>query len=385
MFAIGTGLFGLATLVGTRETVTPLDLADLVVGAALCASLWVRRTRPVEIAAAATIASTFSLAASGATLVMIFTVAVHRRFTVAVAVALGNVAAGAVLIALNRDPSLDGSASMVVHALIVAAVTLWGMFIRARRQLVHSLRERARQAEAEAQLRVEQARDRERARIAREMHDVLAHRLSLVSVHANALAHQPDRPSEDIARASDVIRQSAHQALDDLREVIGVLRADTAERAPTPGGDETADLRCGTDLADLADLVEESARAGMDVRLHDRREGADTVPHSLARCLHRVVQEGLTNARKHAPGAPVTVELDGAPGGRLRVRVCNAPPVTAAPDPQTGDATGRHIPGSGTGLVGLRERVHVAGGQLAAAPSDDGGFELSAVLPWPAG
>ncbi len=103
-------------------------------------------------------------------------------------------------------------------------ILVWGMFVRARRQLVHSLRERARRAEAEQQLRVEQARHHERERIAREMHDVLAHRISLLSLHAGALEFRPDAPAVEVAKAAGVIRDSAHQALQDLREVIGVLR-----------------------------------------------------------------------------------------------------------------------------------------------------------------
>ena len=102
------------------------------------------------------------------------------------------------------------------------------MFVRARRQLVLSLRERADRAEAEQQLHVEQARQQERARIAREMHDVLAHRISLLSMHAGALEFRPDAPPEEVARAAGIVRASAHQALQDLREVIGVLREEPA-------------------------------------------------------------------------------------------------------------------------------------------------------------
>nr|BFE88647.1 hypothetical protein GCM10020093_112480 [Planobispora longispora] len=145
--------------------------------------------------------------------------------------------------------------------LILLVVTIWGMLVRARRQLVVSLRERAERAEAEAELRVEGARRLERERIAREMHDVLAHRLSLLSVHAGALEYRPDMPTDDVAKAAGVIRSGAHQALQDLREVIGVLRL---------GGEETAPDRPQPTLSDLSALVEESREAGMDVRLDMR-------------------------------------------------------------------------------------------------------------------
>jgi signal transduction histidine kinase len=197
------------------------------------------------------------------------------------------------------------------------------------------------------------------------MHDVLAHRLSLLSVHANALVHRPGAPAEDIARASDVIRESAHQALQDLRAVIGVLRtpAQYADGAGQPA------------LAELDSLVGESKQAGMDVSVTDTRHAKAPLPLIVDRCAYRLIQEGLTNARKHAPGSAVTITLAGAPGNGLRVSVRNG--VAAHRDPVT------HIPGAGTGLVGLRERVDLAGGVLTHAGSPDGRFELSADLPWP--
>ena len=131
------------------------------------------------------------------------------------------------------------------------------MFVRARRQLVLSLRERAERAEAEQQLRVEQARQHERARIAREMHDVLAHRISLLSMHAGALEFRPDAPPEEVAHAAGIVRASAHQALQDLREVIGVLREEPALN----GGPE----RPQPTLANLPALLDESRTAGMHV------------------------------------------------------------------------------------------------------------------------
>ena len=158
----------------------------------------------------------------------------------------------------------------------------------ARRQ---SRRERARRAEAEQQLLVEQARHAERTRIAREMHDVLAHRISLLSLHAGALEFRPDAPPEEVARAAAVIRASAHQALEDLRAVIGVLRDGADGEAPQPPQPT---------LAALPGLLEESRAAGM--RLHADVRVADlaAVPDAVGRHALRIVQEALTNARKHA-------------------------------------------------------------------------------------
>jgi signal transduction histidine kinase len=161
-----------------------------------------------------------------------------------------------------------------------------GLFLHYRRQLVESLRDRAARAETEAQLRAEQAQQRARDEIAREMHDVLGHRLSLLSVHAGALEFRPDADPTEIARAAKVIRENAHQALQDLREVIGVLRAPVGE-LPQPT------------LADVKQLVAESGRAGMRVGL--REEVGGIVPDVVGRTTYRIV-EALTNARRHARG-----------------------------------------------------------------------------------
>ncbi len=198
---------------------------------------------------------------------------------------------------------------------------------------------------------MQEAQRAERDRIAREMHDVLAHRISLLSLHAGALEYNPNATPEEIARAAQVIRISARDAQEELREVIGVLRADVAEQplaAPQPT------------IADLPALVEESRRAGMSVAL-ECAIGGDELPQTLGRTVYRLVQEALTNARKHAPGQLVTIEVAGEPGASVRVIVSNRPPVGA------GESVRRRHPaqvGSGTGLIGLGERVTLAGGTL---------------------
>ena len=181
--------------------------------------------------------------------------------------------------------------------LVTGGVVAWGMFVRARRQLVLSLRDRAERAEAEQQLRVEQARQQERTRIAREMHDVLAHRISLLSLHAGALEFRPDAAPDEVARAAGVIRASAHEALEDLREVIGVLRDGSEAGEPE---------RPQPTLADLPALVDESraGRACACARGPARRRRGR--PAGTGRSAYRIVQEGLTNARKHAPARPWT-------------------------------------------------------------------------------
>ena len=188
--------------------------------------------------------------------------------------------------------------------------------------------------EAEQRLRIEQAREAERRRIAREMHDVLAHRVSLLSLHAGALEFRPDASPEEVAEAAGVIRATAHAALEELRQVIGVLRDGAEERAPEPPQPT---------LADIPALVEECRAAGMRVRCRLDVPDAATAPAALGRTAYRIVQEGLTNARKHAPAAAVDVTI--AAGEQLVVEVVSRRPVgvavAAEPLPGRGQRAGR--------------------------------------------
>ena len=340
---------------------------DGVAGLAACTLLFWRRRWPVHVAIAIGLISAFSSFASGAALLSLFTVAVHRRLAVVAAVTAIGLATLPVYIVLHPETSKPPWVSVIFVLLVCGGTIAWGMYVRARRQLVLSLRERADRAEAEQQLRVEQARQHERARIAREMHDVLAHRISLLSMHAGALEFRPDAPPEEVARAAGVVRASAHQALQDLREVIGVLREEPAVN----GGPE----RPQPTLANLPALLDESREAGMQVSSECRVGDLSAVPEGIGRNAYRIVQEGLTNARKHAHGAAVDVALDGAAGTGLTVEVRNRLPVGVPP---------ARIPGAGTGLIGLSERATLAGGRLEHGRTPAGDFELRAWLPWPA-
>jgi signal transduction histidine kinase len=329
--------------------------------------LWWRRRWPVALAVGLVTVAVAVPTVAGAALIAVFTAAVHERSAVTAAVTGYAAAAALVQHWLHPiDPATPGTywTAVGVHVLLAAMAATWGVTVRARRQLVLSLAERTRRAEAEQQLRVEQARQRERERIAREMHDVLAHRLSLLSMHAGALEFRPDATPETVAETAGVIRASAHQSLTDLREIISVLRASDADADalhPQPALDE------------LAVLVVETRRAGTTVTMHEDL-AADTAPPLLGRTAYRIVQEGLTNARKHAPGEPVTVGVTGGPGRGLTIELRNRIAAGAGPP----------VPGSGTGLVGLAERAELAGGRIEHGVSGDGKFRLSAWLPWPA-
>jgi signal transduction histidine kinase len=364
---VDTSLFllaaGYGVLMGALRSGDPsvpqwLLTLDQVTAALGCAALWLRRRWPVGLALVLVALSAFSELVAGAMVVGLFTVAVHRPPSTTAAVFALSLLAALVYVVLRPEPGVPGFLLFLLGVAIQGAAVGWGLFIRHRRQLLLSLRDRAARAETEAHLRAEQAQHRAREEIAREMHDVLGHRLSLLSVHAGALEYHPDAPAEEIAHAAKVIRESAHQALQDLREVIGVLRAPVGE-LPQPT------------LADIAQLVAESGRAGMRVGLREETGGA--VPDGVGRTAYRIVQEALTNARKHAPGAQVRVRVAGAPGQGLTVEVCNAAP-TAAPPP---DAR------TGQGLIGLAERAALAGGRLEHGPTAEGGWRLEAWLPWP--
>ena len=371
-------IFGLLVIGGRLEssTLPPgwLLTADVIAGALGCAGLWLRRRWPVGLALVLVAFSTFSEVVSGAVVVATLTVAIHRPPRTTAAVFGLSLLAGLVYVVARPEPGVPAWLLFLIGLAVQSAAVGWGLFIRSRRQLVLSLRDRAARAETEAHLRAEQAQQRARDEIAREMHDVLGHRLSLLSVHAGALEFRPDASAEEIARAAKVIRENAHQALQDLREVIGVLRAPVGE-LPQPT------------LADVRQLVAESGRAGMRVGLREELGGA-AVPDLVGRTAYRTVQEGLTNARKHAPGAEVLVRLAGSPGEGLTVEVGNEAPGPApdsAPDP--GPATGAMAasdPGPGQGLVGLAERVALADGRLEHGPTAGGGWRLAAWLPWPA-
>lgn len=357
-------LSGVAEYVAHPPTPPALLVIDLVLAVLAPLSLWLRRRWPVGLALVLVALSAFSQPVVVAAAVAVATVAVHRRSALAVAVGALLVLAAMIRLLIVPHYPLPYWLLIMVAVLATAATTASAMFTRAHRQLTRSLADRARRAEAEQQLRVEQARRVERTRIAREMHDVLAHRISLLSMHAGALEFHPEARPDEVARAAGVIRSSAHQALQDLREVIGVLRED-------PAGDLPDHPQPG--LADVPALVEESRRAGLTVRLDDRLSSPDTVPGSIGRAAYRITQEALTNVRKHAPATTARVTMAGGPGDGLTLEIVNPLP----------DAGATVIPGTGTGLVGLVERASLAAGRLQHGPTGHGDFQVRAWLPWP--
>jgi signal transduction histidine kinase len=318
-----------------------LDQLAGVVGLGL---LWLRRRWPTQAAVVAGVLSSFSETIAFPLGVLLFAVVVRRPLkTAAWVYAVALAAAGVYSVLRPQELGVVGNLAFAV--VLYGAIAGWGMFTRYRRAL------RARAIEQERDER-ERARQRARDELARELHDLLGHRLSLLSLHAGAMEYRTDLSPEELA---GVVREQSHLAMRDLREVIAVLRAPIGE-LPQPS------------MADLRALVEE-ARPLSRVAFTLAAEGE--APERSGRTAYRIVQEALTNARRHAEGAAVAVTVGGGPGEGLDEEVVNGP----------GRDSGA---GSGHGLIGLEERTALAGGRLEYGPTDDGGWRVRAWLPWTA-
>ena len=389
-FGVALGLIVGSTLVLRRRWAIAVVLISIAV-------------TPAEMGLLLGVVGLYTLAASE----------VPRRIS---AVLAGMAGAGTFLVTMIRfrqDNAQDdwGSAlweaplfSLTITLALTAPPVLLGLYVRARRRLVESLRERADGLERELSLlaeraeeRAEWARNEERTRIAREMHDVVAHRVSLMVVHAAALQAVALKDPEKASMNAALVGDMGRQALTELRQMLGVLRSDApAEQKPVPlasvavaasaaaeaatasatesdeGADPDADaVAGGPRLAELEALVGQSRAAGMAVELsvegEERRYAA-----RVEQTAYRVVQEALTNVHKHAPGARTRIRLAHR-GAEIAVLVENGPSERGAAD--------AGLPSGGNGLVGMKERVSTLGGGFVSGPTDAGGFRVSAVIP----
>lgn len=282
---------------------------------------------------------------------------------------------------------------------MTAPPVLLGLYVGARRRLMESLRERADSLEQElslladrAEQRAEWARTEERTRIAREMHDVVAHRVSLMVVHAAALQAVALKDPAKAVKNAALVGDMGRQALTELREMLGVLRSGeqvaarragnlTSATAPeavplaavglAAAAAAAAAAEDGPGMADIEALVGESLDAGMVVELSVQGESRP-YPPEVEQTAYRVVQEALTNVLKHAAGAKVMVRLAHR-DAEVAMQVENGPSDSGAHD--------AGLPSGGNGLVGMRERVTALGGVFVSGETDAGGFRVSAVLP----
>ena len=258
----------------------------------------------------------------------------------------------------------SGPTVLTVGAIVFTAVALaadaFGGRYRARLELAHV----AERAEIEAGRR---AVLEERARIAREMHDVVAHHLSLIAVRAEAAPYRLDQLASEARAEFGELGGTAREALAEMRRLLGVLRTgEAAEQEPQPG------------LGDLRGLVHAARDAGLAVEM-SQRGPLDGLPAAVGVCVYRIVQESLSNAGRHAPGAAIGVTVDVEPEV-VRLKICNGPSGAAR-----NGAVARIAVVSdhwhGHGLAGMRERVTLIGGTFSAGPAPGGGFEVTAELP----
>lgn len=349
------------------DQVPALFWLDLALGLAALVMLQYWRRRPLAVAMTISIMGCLSAFSAGAFTVATASLATRRRWNELLPYIVVSIASS--LVFYEVEPVQDSFfANLVSSILVVGVLVAFGMYVGARRELLATLKDRAERAEREQAMRVGQARANERGRIAREMHDVLAHRISLVAMHAGAMNYRTDLSAEEMRRTAGVIEENAHQALSDLREVLGMLRDDRAASTPE---------RPQPTLRDVPDLVDEAQAVGMNVRLDNEVGDLDAAPEIVGRSAYRIIQESLTNARKHAPDTALQVRLSGRPGTGLTVEVRN--PL------RVGDPDGREpsLPESGLGLIGLAERAEISGGRLEHGRTASREYFVRAELPWP--
>jgi signal transduction histidine kinase len=345
---------------GDRDPGVALIMLDIALGVVAFGLVLLRRKHSFPIAVVTSVLTALSASAAGPAALAVTSLATRRVRWQMAWVAVLNVAAAVVFHLVAPGDATSWLSDVVTSIIFVAAMLGWGQFVGSRRELMWNLRQRAERAEAEQELRASEARATERTRIAREMHDVVAHRISHVSMRAGALAFRDDLSVEQMRAESALIRDTANEALHELRTVLHVLRE--------PSTGELIEQPQPT-YADLTALIEGSTSDGMRIDFDDQLTSPP--PPEIGRTIYRIVQEGITNARKHAPGARLRIVLVNDAADSVRLTLTN--PIGFA----YGDT-----PGSGLGLIGIAERVEVAGGRFTRNVAD-GEFTMSAWLPCP--
>ena len=354
-----------------------LHTASALTGLATCGALLWRRRRPFAVlAATVTGAAAYAMLtethgfALAAPMVALYTAAETTGRRKALTFGWLAVLIFAAIHAVMRPlPAFDWQnlALIALGGLAVAA----GDAARSRRAYVAQIEERARRAEQDREQEARRRVIEERLRIARDLHDVVGHHLALINVQAGVAAHVlPDRPDQAV-QALTHIRQASRAGLDELRDTIGLLREP---------GEPAAPIEPTVGLAGLDELVASFARSGLRVD-RDVEGAVRTLPPIADLTAYRVVQESLTNVRKHADGAAARLRLSYDPA-RLRILVEDDGP-GGGPDGNGHNSNGHG--GGGHGIAGMRERVAAVGGSLEAGPRPGGGFRVSAVLPLPGG
>ncbi|MFD5437868.1 sensor histidine kinase [Kitasatospora sp. NPDC127067] len=364
---------GIANLVGFYDLVLPVAAALTI---AQTTPLFLAVTRPLTawwISAAAMVA-TASITARHHQLMgswpwtapmiiayvfLLLALALRESRATVVSVWVATVLLTALTTTLGLPRSGDGTTVLLI-ALSGAALLLgWAVRDRAVARRLLTEQEHISEAERERRTLLE-----ERARIARELHDVVAHHMSVIAVQAASAPYRITGVPDEAAEEFTAIAGTARESLAEMRRLLGVLRSEESggEKAPQPG------------VSQLAQLVETVGRAGVPAQLTVEPDLVDLVPQAVGLSTYRIVQEALANVVRHAPGARTWVSLT-ADGPALLVTVVNAPP------PERTESLEASVEGTGQGLVGMRERVRLVDGRLDTGPLPDGGFKVAAVLP----
>ncbi|MGY9066990.1 sensor histidine kinase [Streptomyces sp. CAS3] len=338
----------------------PAPVLAAVSGAVGLLLMW-RRRRPGVVAVAVMIGFVVAFTPASLAVAMYTVGAAYRRARPLILYAAAACTAIFVSLLTSR-PTGNLRESLYILALVLGMLAV-GQTVAIRRDLVVEAQARAKALEREQHLLTERARVGERARIAREMHDVVAHRITNIVLTADALKVSPaGRSMDEVAQAGDQIRGEGHQALEELRDILGIL---------APGRDGVRAPRAlQPDASQLGRLVEGAMSRGQDVRFEVKGH-PEALPAPVQRAIYRIAQECLTNAAKHAPGAVVALAVECRLDG-VHVSVTNGLP----PKP-TADGS---PPGGGYGLIGLKERTALLGGTLTAGPQETG-FRVEACIP----
>ena len=368
----GIALIGLFTI--DPDTVTASNRDPDAIGVllllALGALLAVRRRWPIPVLWLSALALVpywvLDYVDTGATvimLVLLYTVAANCERDRALPHVLGVTALLVAVMVAGVVASAEDLPAIAVLGNVVIFVTAFvlGDSVRNRRAYLAEVEARAERAEAERETAARQAVQEERTRIARELHDVVAHSVSVMVVQAGAARRVLDRHPDQTVESLEIIERTGHAALDELRRVLGVLRAEHAHASTAP--QPTAD--------DISGLVDQWREAGLRVVLRVDGSPTDVAP-GVGLTMYRVVQEALTNVMKHAGPASATVDLRYRPDAvTIVVTDDGRGPVTDAD----------RVPSAGQGLIGMRERVELFGGDLTVGPRPGGGFLVRATLP----
>ncbi len=358
--AAGLWLLLVALVAAAGELHGPNNLLETGCGLGVCASIVARRRFPKQAALAASAALALTALGNVGNLPVNPVAVPIFLLAYSLGAADDMVASALVMVILLAGLQVENGITAFNPFLLVIVIGPWalGLVVGSRRRLAEQLAARGAELAAERELFAAEAVRYERARIARELHDIVAHCLSVMVVQASAGQRLTGKDPVLAADAFDAIAESAEQAESEIGRLVELL-----EHQP---------VRPGIDPIGLVDdLVARASATGLAVSC--RVAGtAEEVSEQAAQAAYRVVQESLTNALKHAPGAPVDVVIAGT-GGDLEISVTNGTP--AAPP------SGLERTGGGRGLAGMRERVHACGGELSAGRTADGGWKVLARFP----